>query len=169
MIGEPLRQMFTGLQLETDIELLVQEYKRCFARNAPGDTRLLPGAELIPEFSRQAKLAVVTSRTSAGTGLILQSFGLANCFSAIVGIEDVERTKPDPEPVLLALQELGCPPGEAIFVGDTVHDMRAAERAGTKRIGVTTGPHSKVELFAAGAEQVIDSLHDLIPGIRSTV
>jgi HAD superfamily hydrolase (TIGR01509 family) len=74
---------------------------------------------------------------------------------------DVEQTKPHPDLVLAALQKAGAAPGEAVMIGDSVWDCRAAEAAGVRSIGVLTGGFCEDELLEAGASEVFDSVDGL--------
>jgi HAD superfamily hydrolase (TIGR01509 family) len=74
---------------------------------------------------------------------------------------DVEKTKPEPDLVLAALERSGADPGDAVMIGDSVWDCRAAERAGVRSIGVRTGGFSEQELREAGASDVFDSVETL--------
>ena len=64
---------------------------------------------------------------------------LERYFDVVVGADDTERHKPDPEPILLALERLGAAPEDAAYVGDSPFDIRAAKAAGVAAIGVTWG------------------------------
>ncbi len=72
---------------------------------------------------------------------------------------DVERTKPEPDLVVAALERAGG--GPAVMVGDSTWDCEAAKRAGVPTIGVLTGGFSEQELRAAGATRVYERLDDL--------
>jgi HAD superfamily hydrolase (TIGR01509 family) len=72
---------------------------------------------------------------------------------------DVEQTKPEPDLVLAALEQLGT--DEAVMVGDTPWDVEAARRAGVDTIAVRTGGFSEQELRDAGAIAVFDSIVEL--------
>jgi HAD superfamily hydrolase (TIGR01509 family) len=74
---------------------------------------------------------------------------------------DVERTKPEPDLVLAALEKAGAEAGDAVMIGDSTWDCRAAERAGVRSIGVLTGGFSEAELLDAGAAKVFDSVETL--------
>lgn len=164
MIGQPLREMLEQQHIDVPLDDLVAAYKEAFASNSPDGSFLLPGAdEVIPELAAGCNLAIVTTRTAAGALEILKRFGLSRFFSTVVGIENVTLTKPDPEPVRLALERLKVPALQAVFVGDTIHDMAAARSAGTGAIGITTGPHGREQLLAAGADFVLQELRKL-PG-----
>jgi HAD superfamily hydrolase (TIGR01509 family) len=67
---------------------------------------------------------------------------------------DVDASKPAPDLVQVALEKAGVSPGEAIFVGDTVWDVRACQRAGVACIGLLSGGISDTELREAGAARI---------------
>ncbi|MXG91735.1 HAD family hydrolase [Nocardioides flavescens] len=77
--------------------------------------------------------------------------------------EDAGESKPDPELVQAALDRLGqdLETGAACVVGDSVHDVRAAQRAGLPAYAVLTGGTSRAELLEAGAAGVYVDLDDL--------
>jgi HAD superfamily hydrolase (TIGR01549 family) len=75
--------------------------------------------------------------------------------------EDVQRTKPNPDLVLAALERLGEGREDAVMVGDTPWDVEAARRAGGPTVAVLTGGFSVAELEDAGAVAVHESVGDL--------
>jgi HAD superfamily hydrolase (TIGR01509 family) len=72
---------------------------------------------------------------------------------------DVEKTKPEPDLVLAALEHAGD--DDAVMVGDSVWDCEAAGRAGIETVAVLTGGFSAAELREAGARQVFESIVEL--------
>ncbi len=82
---------------------------------------------------------------------ILNEFDLLTLLDVVIGGDDVRRQKPDPEPIFKALNLLGVKPENACFVGDTVHDIKAAKLAGCIPIG-----------FRLKAEISIEELEELI-------
>lgn len=76
--------------------------------------------------------------------------------------DDVEKGKPDPEPVHQALDAAGAPPERAVFVGDTVWDMQAATRARVSAIGLLCGGIPRADLEEAGAGAVYRDPADLL-------
>ncbi|MFA5527284.1 MAG: pyrophosphatase PpaX [Peptostreptococcales bacterium] len=76
------------------------------------------------------KLGLVTSRLMQTTLAGLNKFGLTKYFHTIITADDCERHKPDPEPLLKALEALKSKPEEAIMIGDTPFDIDASHRAG---------------------------------------
>lgn len=169
MIGRPLRDMFREAGVAStheEAEDCIAIYRAAFMPRSVSQSTLLPGvAESIPKLSSHMKLGVVTNRMSDGAWRMLRAHGLDQHFSTVVGIERVEHAKPDPEPVFLALQELGASAHQAFLVGDTVDDVLAGIRAGVTSVGVTTGSTSRDALTQAGAQKVVDRIDDLLPAL----
>ena len=72
---------------------------------------------------------------------------------------DVERTKPAPDLVAVAMQKAGTL--SAVMVGDSTWDIEAATRADIRTLAVITGGFSEAELRDAGAVDVFESVADL--------
>jgi len=170
MIGRPLREMFRSFfpgAGPAEIESYVDEYRAVFRPVSISLSRPMPGVrDLIPVLGGRLSLAIVTSRAGAGTRRILESLGMLAFFPVIVGIEDVVRAKPDPEPVLKALHQLGLEPDEAAMVGDTPDDILAARGARVLVIGIVSGAFIREELLATGADLVFESLPEMAARLR---
>jgi HAD superfamily hydrolase (TIGR01509 family) len=87
---------------------------------------------------------------------------LDDALDAITGDEDVEEARPEPELVEVALRKAGVPADRAMFVGDAVWDVVAAQRAGVRCVGLLTGGTSAAELTGAGAIAVYDDAAHLL-------
>jgi pyrophosphatase PpaX len=85
------------------------------------------------------RLGIVTAKRRATVELAFARLPLRDYFEVIIGADDTARHKPDPEPILLALERLGAEPGDAAYVGDSPFDIGAARAAGVHAIGVTWG------------------------------
>ena len=117
--------------------------------------------ETLEMLRGQYRLGLVSSSQYARASVVED--GIAHVFTEIVDGVDTERHKPDPEPILLALERLGTVPWEAIMVGDLPADILAAKSAGLKAaIGVTHGFGSRAMLEEAGADYLVGSLPELI-------
>ena len=81
---------------------------------------------------------------------------------------DVERTKPQPDLVVAALEKAGADAADAVMVGDSVWDCRAAEAAGVRSVGVLTGGFCEDELLEAGAAKVFTSVESLREHLADT-
>jgi phosphoglycolate phosphatase-like HAD superfamily hydrolase len=78
----------------------------------------------------------------------------------------VEETKPAPDLVQSALDKAG--EGEAVMIGDTPWDVKAAQQAGVPTVAVLTGGFSADELRDAGAVAVFENMEELRAGLAST-
>jgi len=97
--------------------------------------------DVLPRLRAEGRrLGIVTAKRHRTVRLALDRFPeLAEQFEVIVGYEDTERHKPEPDPVLLALERLGAVPAEAAYVGDSPFDIQAAKAAGTFAVAVGWG------------------------------
>src|SRR3954469_12358264 len=74
---------------------------------------------------------------------------------------DVAKTKPEPDLVLAALEKAEADAKDAVMIGDSTWDCRAAKAAKVRSIGVLTGGFSADELLDAGASKVFTTVEDL--------
>jgi HAD superfamily hydrolase (TIGR01509 family) len=81
---------------------------------------------------------------------------------------DVEHTKPQPDLVNAALEKAGADPDDAVMLGDTPWDCKAAEAAGVPTVTLMTGGFSEQELRNAGALAVFESIPELLEHIGET-
>ncbi|GGC55446.1 HAD family hydrolase [Hoyosella rhizosphaerae] len=88
--------------------------------------------------------------------------------SAVTSAEDVVTAKPDPKIVEIALERAGVPQNRAVFIGDTVWDVEASNRAGVNCVGVLSGGVSRAELEDAGAIAVYSSVGELCANFSSS-
>ena len=82
---------------------------------------------------------------------------------------DVERTKPAPDLVEVALEKAAVPAEQAVFVGDTVWDVRASRKAGVPCIGLLSGGISRGELLEAGAAEVYPGPGELLAALGGSL
>jgi pyrophosphatase PpaX len=73
--------------------------------------------------------------------------GLSEHVEDLVAMEDTERHKPDPTPILLCLERLGRGSNDAVYVGDAVVDVLAGKAAGVDTLAVTWGAGTTEALY----------------------
>jgi pyrophosphatase PpaX len=118
--------------------------------------------ELLVELERAGvRLGLVTSKSRATTEMAFRLTGVDAHFSAIVCAEDTERNKPYPDPLLLALEILGATAGEAVYVGDSPYDLRAANAAGMRSVGVTWGVFGEEALRPEQPDRLVAAVSKL--------
>jgi pyrophosphatase PpaX len=109
-------------------------------------------------------MAVVTSKSDWLARRALELVGVSDIFPVLIGCDSCVNHKPHPEPVERALALLEAPASEAIFVGDSPHDVESGRAAGVFTVGVTWGAFSREEMEASGADAVIHDVAEL-PGV----
>ena len=126
-----------------------------------GETEPLAGArELIEELKRRGHPVVLaSSAVERHVDVFLDKIGARELADAWTTKDDVDASKPDPDLVEAALEKAGT--REAVMVGDTPWDVKAAGQAGLETICVVTGGFSRQELDEAGAVAVYESLVEL--------
>jgi pyrophosphatase PpaX len=147
-VGIPLTTMFSRYAADdADLAALIAGYREYQMANHDRMVRAYEG--------------VVTSKGDALATRGLTHVGLAQYFDVIVGCDSCTRHKPDPEPVLLALERLGYEPNEAVFIGDSVHDVAAGNAAGVTTIAALWGPFSHSDLEPSGPTHFLDKISSL--------
>ncbi len=142
-LGTPLRAQFRKFTNDPDeIEAMVSTYQAHNLANHDALVRDYPGVlDVVRTLSAQGvRLGVVTSKRRPGTMLGLRKGGFDGLFDVLITADDVERHKPDPQPVERAVDLLGAARSETVFVGDSPHDMASGRGAGVATAAVLWGP-----------------------------
>jgi phosphoglycolate phosphatase-like HAD superfamily hydrolase len=87
--------------------------------------------------------------------------GILGLFDKIIGGEDVEHHKPDPEGVFKAIDALKISPSQCIFIGDSVTDAQTANNAKIKFIASLTGTTTKNEFKEYPVDFFLDEITKL--------
>lgn len=108
------------------------------------------------------KLGIVTTKILDTTRMGLDLTNLGQFFEVVVTMDDVTHAKPDPEPVLLALEKLGSLPEESIMIGDNHHDIDAGKNAGTLTAGVAWSAKGAEHLMGYKPDYMLNRMSDLL-------
>lgn len=167
MIGLPLKETFTTLlpiSKEQGLEC-EQLYREIFAASDP-----IKSVQLFPKVletiaalhSKGITLTIASSRGHESLDAYVEEMHLAPYIHYVLGAEDVEHAKPQPDAVLKTLRELGVTPEETLVVGDMTYDILMGSRAGAHTCGVTYGNGTREELLSVNAESIIDDFEQLL-------
>jgi pyrophosphatase PpaX len=162
-VGTPLHVQMRLIDAERADEL-VDVYR---AHNEPLHDALQP-CDGIMDVLRQLKdegrrLGIVTAKRGATVELAFAVLPLRVYFDVVVAAEDVERHKPAPDPVLVALERLHGQPDEAVYVGDSPFDVAAAKAAGVHSVAVTWGGiYDEEALRAEEPDTVVSTPRELL-------
>jgi pyrophosphatase PpaX len=108
------------------------------------------------------RLGIVTAKRRVTVELAFAQIPIAHLFETIVGGDETKRHKPDPEPLLLALERMSARPEEAAYVGDAPFDIKAAKAGGLFSVAVTWGGiHARERLEAEVPDAIVDAPEEL--------
>lgn len=126
--------------------------------------QVLPGArELVRAIAeRGVRVVLATSAPQHELDALLKLLDLDDLLYAVTSSEDVEKAKPAPDIISVALQKAGVDASDAIMVGDAVWDVSAAGKAGVATIAFRSGGTGEAELREAGATAVYDDAAALL-------
>ena len=164
-IGRPLRTVLREYAAGDDAETdrLFQRYRDYQLEHH--DRLIRPYAGIVETVQWMARagypMALVTSKADWMAEKALVHVGLDRLIPTIVGCDTCVNHKPHPEPVERALALLGVRADNAIFVGDSPHDVESGRAAGVVTVGVAWGAFTAAELKASGADVVIDRVEEL--------
>jgi phosphoglycolate phosphatase len=120
-------------------------------------TKLYPGIpELISTLTeRHLILAVLSNKPDVFTKRMITHYFNPSPFTIVRGQLPNVPLKPDPTAAKQIAQELGIPPAQWLYLGDTNTDMQTARGAGMRPVGVLWGFRDRNELVASGAEHIV--------------
>lgn len=165
-IGTPLaRQLEPYAASSDDVDHLVSRYRGFQNEAHDRMTRVYDGVtETLEKLAANGHpMGIVTSK---GNNMMLKSLRFTNIerfMKSMVGCDSCAVHKPDPFPVRLALSELGYEPTEAVFIGDSPHDILAGNGAGVTTIAALWGPFTRSMLEPYEPNHFLDDIRGLVP------
>ncbi len=112
--------------------------------------------------ARDYRLGIVSSKMRFGVERGLNVFAMAELFDVIIAADDVTNHKPHPEPLLKALEKFDAQPHEAVYVGDSIHDIAAGRAAQIVTAAAAWGPFPRTELEALQPDHMLDEPRELL-------
>jgi phosphoglycolate phosphatase len=143
-----------GVVPEPALDAAFAQYVAHHAGECTRRVRLFPGVR--PHLAALADaghpLAVVTNKPERFARAIVRHLGLGDLLPVVVGGDTLPQRKPEPAPLLHALQQLDAVPGRGTMAGDGVQDLRAGKAAGLCTIACLFGYGEPADLRAEGAD-----------------
>lgn len=175
--GIPLREAIARLLTAKDIESsressnetevienLVQEYRSFNIANH--DHLALPFEGVCQTLGqlrlRGYSIGVVTSKSREMALRGLKLCMLDSMIDESVFLEDTDRHKPDPAPILMALDRMQTSPCNACYIGDSRYDIIAGRAAGVRTVAALWGPYPRTELERENPDHMSESVTDLL-------
>jgi pyrophosphatase PpaX len=161
-VGRPLLEQMEVFSPERARELY-DVYREWNHANTAALLQPYPGIEPLLAELRDAgvRLGVVTSKSRDAVDLAFAVLPLDGYFDVVITSDDSERHKPDPDPLLVALDRMGGAVEDAVYVGDAPYDIRAGHAAGMATIAVTWGFFGRHDLASEAPGAIVDSVDGL--------
>ena len=161
--GEPLR-LTLAHYAPNQVEELLETYRAFNMENHDNLTTIFPGVlETLEELKqRDIKMGIVTSKLRNGALKGVKLAGFEKYIQTLVALEDTEKHKPNPEPILKALSALDEKPNNSIMVGDSPFDWRCARNANCTSVAVTWSVHPMELIQAEKPNFIIDNINQLL-------
>ena len=160
---DPLSDEFEALRLE----FLARYQDHCAV-----ESRLYDGmTELLVEIEKSNLIwGVVTNKPLRFAEPIMHQLGLSSRSAVLVCPDHVSKSKPDPEPMLLACNQLDLDPSRVLFVGDDLRDIESGRAAGSRTAAVRYGYiHPDDDPDTWGADVVVNHPLELRAVIDRTI
>jgi len=142
-------------------------YRRGLGKD-PQPFLLIAGVQaMLARLAPHYPLAVVSARGGRTTRIFLDQFDLSPHFTCIATAQTCEHTKPYPDPIRWAADQMGVSAGECLMIGDTTVDILAAKAASAQSVGVLCGFGERQELEGAGADLLLETTA-LLPEVLLT-
>jgi pyrophosphatase PpaX len=162
-LGPTLHEAFGSIDPNL-VEEMVLEYRAFNIANHD---------ELVTEFAgvfetvqtlkdKGYKLGIVTTKRHDVTLKGLRLMDLERFFEVVVTYDHVSKTKPDPEPIHKALEQLNSSPEETMMVGDNYHDILAGKNAGTITAGCAWSIKGREYIAKYEPDYILENMADLL-------
>jgi pyrophosphatase PpaX len=162
-LGPTLHEAFGSIDPNL-VEEMVLEYRAFNIANHD---------ELVTEFAgvfetvqtlkdKGYKLGIVTTKRHDVTLKGLRLMDLERFFEVVVTYDHVSKTKPDPEPIHKALEQLNSSPEETMMVGDNYHDILAGKNAGTVTAGCAWSIKGREYIAKYEPDYILENMADLL-------
>lgn len=167
-IGRPLMSQFGDYTSDAEeVTRLLQAYRAFQAVHHDALTLPYDGVnDVVRALAAEGRqLGVVTSKIEPLAHRALKHIGLDDCFSIVIGLESTTRHKPDPAPLVHAMERFGADPFETVYVGDSPFDLQAAHAASVTSVAVSWGAFTEARLRSEGPTHVVrtpSELHEVL-------
>ena len=137
-------------------------YKPWYDAHCNLNTRPYPGIpELMARLRKQGvRQAIISNKPDPAVQELARIY-FPGLLETAVGESETVRRKPNPDAVLAAVEHMGLPVADCVYIGDTEVDLATARNAGMACIAVSWGFRSREQLIQAGAERIAASAEDL--------
>ena len=163
LVQRALTGQLDGEPAAADLALALPIFFELYGENTSGRSFLYPGVREGLDYLRAAgyPLGCVTNKAAQFTLPLLTDLGILDAFGIVVSGDTLPEKKPHPAPLLHAARHFGVAPADALMIGDSVSDVKAARAAGFHIICTSYGYNHGQDIRDAHPDAVIDSMVEL--------
>jgi len=163
LVRRALTGTLDGEPDEADYERAYPVFLELYRENTSKRSRLYPGVREGLDYLGTAgyPLGCVTNKAAQFTEPLLEDLGVRGFFDIVISGDTLPQKKPDPMPLLHAAEHFGVSPSDALMVGDSVSDVKAARAAGFAIVCMSYGYNHGRDIREADPDAVIDSLIEI--------
>jgi phosphoglycolate phosphatase len=160
------RALIGKLDGEPDEALYDQAYPiflDLYTDNTSKRSCLYPGVKEGLEYLKDEgyQMGCVTNKAAQFTEPLLKELGVYDYFSIVISGDTLPEKKPDPMPLLHAAKFFNVAPEQALMIGDSISDVKAARAAGYRIVCMTYGYNHGVDIRDAKPDAIMDSMAEL--------
>ena len=160
------RSLLNDLNGEPDETLFAKAlpiFEALYADNTSKRSCLYDGVSEALAFLKTTgvRIGCVTNKASQFTLPILKDLGISDYFETVLCGDQVERKKPDPQPLLMSAEKLGVSPQSSLMLGDSMSDVKAARAAEFGIICMSYGYNHGEDIRASNPDAVVDSMAEI--------
>ena len=163
MVGHGLEQLISRAIGADRVDEGVKLFRQSYAGICGHKTSILPQVkETLDTLDlRGYQMAIASNKPSYFARDILRALEFDHLFAEVLGPNDVQRPKPDPEMLEIIIMRIGLSPEEVVYVGDMPLDVEAGRRAGVAVYAVPTGSATRDDLLQARPDRLLHRFTDL--------
>lgn len=152
-----------GEPTDKDFDRAYPIFLELYDRHNGEKSRLYPGVREGIDYLKTTgiHLGCVTNKAEQFTVPLLKALGIYDDFEIVISGDTLPKKKPDPLPLLHAAEHFGIQPSEALMLGDSISDVKAARAAGFSIFCMSYGYNHGVDIREAEPDAVMDSMTEI--------
>ena len=157
------KEILAAKDLRYDEKLIKRliDVKVRVALEKAGEVKLFPGAiDLLEFLDGKVKMGLASMNNRSVIDNMLKVLNVNKFFSVSVTVDEVTKSKPDPEILLKTAQKLGSKPENCVVLEDSIFGVKAAKAGNMSCVAVTQGAYSREELVEANPDLIVGSLRE---------
>lgn len=164
MVGHGLEHLIETAIGKERVTEGVRLFRQTYATLCEKKSSILPQVkETLEELDRRGyHMAIATNKPSYFARDILRALEMEHLFAEVLGPNDVQRPKPDPEMLEIIMMRVGLSPDEVVYVGDMLLDIEVARRAGVAVYAIPTGSATRESLLQGRPDRLLHRFSDLL-------